>query len=128
MADKGRAAIYKGLGIPMEIKEYPVPDPEPGAIVVKVSVANICGSEMHMWRGDLNLGADGGTPADYPGPRGNGESSQTGGGNIHRFSRTAAERRRPGHLDVLLPLRALSGMSERTPRRMPHERLLHGTM
>jgi threonine dehydrogenase-like Zn-dependent dehydrogenase len=39
----------------MEIKEYPVPDPEPGAIVVKISMANICGSEMHMWRGDLNL-------------------------------------------------------------------------
>lgn len=55
MPDKGRAAIYKGLGTPMEIKEYPVPDPEPGAIVVKVSLANICGSEMHMWRGDLNL-------------------------------------------------------------------------
>jgi D-arabinose 1-dehydrogenase-like Zn-dependent alcohol dehydrogenase len=55
MADKGRAAIYKGLRIPMEIKEYPVPDPEPGAVLVKVSVANICGSEMHMWRGDLNL-------------------------------------------------------------------------
>jgi len=55
MADKGRAAIYKGLRIPMEIMEYPVPDPEPGAVLVKVSVANICGSEMHMWRGDLNL-------------------------------------------------------------------------
>jgi L-iditol 2-dehydrogenase len=56
MTKKGRAAVYKGLGIPLEIKEYPVPDPEPGAIVVKVSVANICGSDMHMWRGDLNLG------------------------------------------------------------------------
>lgn len=55
MAEKGRAAIYKGLGLPMEIMEYPVPDPEPGAVVVKVSMANICGSEMHMWRGDLNL-------------------------------------------------------------------------
>jgi len=55
MPDKGRAAVYKATGQPMEIREYPVPDPEPGAIVVKVSVANICGSEMHMWRGDLNL-------------------------------------------------------------------------
>jgi len=55
MADKGRAAIYKGTGQPMEIREYPVPDPEPGAIVVKVSVANICGSDLHMWRGDLHL-------------------------------------------------------------------------
>jgi D-arabinose 1-dehydrogenase-like Zn-dependent alcohol dehydrogenase len=55
MAAKGRAAVYKATGQPMEIKEYPVPDPEPGAIVVKISVANICGSDMHMWRGDVNL-------------------------------------------------------------------------
>jgi D-arabinose 1-dehydrogenase-like Zn-dependent alcohol dehydrogenase len=55
MAEKGRAAIYTGLGKPMEIVEYPVPDPEPGAILVKISVANVCGSDMHMWRGDLDL-------------------------------------------------------------------------
>ena len=55
MPDRGRAAVYKATGQPMQIKDYPVPDPEPGAIVVKVSVANICGSDMHMWRGDVNL-------------------------------------------------------------------------
>ena len=57
MVEKGRAAVYKGLGQPMEIKEYPVPDPEPGAIVVKVRMANICGSDLHMWRGDIDLAA-----------------------------------------------------------------------
>jgi len=57
MVDKGRAAVYKGLGQPMEIKEYPVPEPEPGAILIKVRRANICGSDLHQWRGDLNLTA-----------------------------------------------------------------------
>ncbi len=57
MAEKGRAAIFKGLGEPMEIKEYPVPDPEPGAILIKVSMANICGSDLHQWRGDIDLAA-----------------------------------------------------------------------
>jgi D-arabinose 1-dehydrogenase-like Zn-dependent alcohol dehydrogenase len=45
------------LGKPFEIKEYPVPDPEPGAILIKVSMATICGSDLHMWRGDLDLAA-----------------------------------------------------------------------
>ncbi len=34
----GRAAAFYGTGKPMEIKEYPVPDPEPGAIVVKTTL------------------------------------------------------------------------------------------
>lgn len=55
MVDKGRAAIYMGLGHPMEIKEYPVPEPEPGAILIKMRRANICGSDLHMWRGDIDL-------------------------------------------------------------------------
>ncbi|MEE8470189.1 MAG: zinc-binding dehydrogenase [Dehalococcoidia bacterium] len=57
MSDKGRAAIYRGLGHPMEIKEYPVPEPEPGAILIKVRMANICGSDLHIWRGDVDLAA-----------------------------------------------------------------------
>ena len=57
MVEKGRAAVYKAFGQPMEIKEYPVPEPEPGAILIKVRKTNICGSDLHMWRGDLNLTA-----------------------------------------------------------------------
>lgn len=57
MVQKGRAAIYKGLGQPMEIREYPVPEPEPGAILIKVSRTNICGSDLHQWRGDIDLAA-----------------------------------------------------------------------
>jgi D-arabinose 1-dehydrogenase-like Zn-dependent alcohol dehydrogenase len=59
MTEKGRAAIFKGLGQPMEIKEYPVPEPEPGAILIKVTMANICGSDLHQWRGDIDLAASG---------------------------------------------------------------------
>ncbi len=59
MADKGRAAVYREFGKPMDIVEYPVPEPEPGAILMKVSRANICGSDMHQWRGDVNLTTSG---------------------------------------------------------------------
>ena len=59
MGKKGRAAVYFGIGNPMEIKEYPVPEPEPGAMLIKVSRAVICGSELHIWRGQPDLAAMG---------------------------------------------------------------------
>jgi threonine dehydrogenase-like Zn-dependent dehydrogenase len=51
----GRAAAFYGPDIPMEIKEYPVPDPEPGAIVVRTTLANICESDLHQWRGEFDV-------------------------------------------------------------------------
>jgi threonine dehydrogenase-like Zn-dependent dehydrogenase len=35
----------------VEIREYPVPDVEPGAVLTEVERANVCGSELHIWRG-----------------------------------------------------------------------------
>ena len=34
------------------IEEFDVPDPEPGAILLKITQAGICGSDLHTWRGD----------------------------------------------------------------------------
>jgi D-arabinose 1-dehydrogenase-like Zn-dependent alcohol dehydrogenase len=55
--ETGRAALFFGPGKPMELTELPVPDPEPGAVVVRITRANICGSDLHIWRGDGVLGA-----------------------------------------------------------------------
>jgi D-arabinose 1-dehydrogenase-like Zn-dependent alcohol dehydrogenase len=52
MADIGKLACWMGYGKPFEIREYPVPDPEPGAAVIKVAIANVCGSDMHYWKGE----------------------------------------------------------------------------
>ena len=52
MADTGRMAVFHGTGKPFEIREYPVPDPEPGAALIKIALANVCGSDMHYWRGE----------------------------------------------------------------------------
>ena len=54
MAQKGRAAVFYGVGRPFGIKEYPVPEAGPGSAVIKVSMANICGSDLHIWRGEFN--------------------------------------------------------------------------
>src|SRR5947209_15263136 len=54
MPATGRAAVFTATGQPLEIREYPVPEPEPGAAVIKISLANVCGSDLHVWRGDLD--------------------------------------------------------------------------
>ncbi|MED4352828.1 zinc-binding dehydrogenase [Schinkia azotoformans] len=35
----------------LDYQEYTVPEPGPGAIIAKVSRTNVCGSELHIWRG-----------------------------------------------------------------------------
>lgn len=39
----------------LEFQEYEVPEPEPGAVVTEVVRTNICGSELHVWKGDHPL-------------------------------------------------------------------------
>src|ERR1051326_7572968 len=50
---KGRVAVLKAYGGEFDLREYPVPDPEPGAILVKLTRAGICGSDLHIWRGEM---------------------------------------------------------------------------
>lgn len=59
MTDTGRAALFFGPGNPFEIADLPVPEPAPGAVVMRVTRANLCGSDVHIWRGDGALGGRG---------------------------------------------------------------------
>lgn len=54
---KGRSIVLKGPNLPMEIQEHEVPDPEPGAIILRMTMAGVCGSDLHRWRGDLAAGS-----------------------------------------------------------------------
>ena len=49
----GRAMVNFGVGFPWEPREYPIPEPEPGAIVAKITMASICGTDVHLYRGDF---------------------------------------------------------------------------
>jgi threonine dehydrogenase-like Zn-dependent dehydrogenase len=51
----GRAVVLRQPQVPMTIEEFPVPDPEPGAIVVRITQAGVCGSDLHTWRGATAL-------------------------------------------------------------------------
>ena len=67
----GRAAVSFGPGR-MEIREYPVLPPEPDQALIRVSMATICGSDLHAWRGEMEniSGADAprrDRPASVPG-------------------------------------------------------------
>lgn len=55
MAETGRAAVYQGPYSPpdvFKIREYPVPEPEPGGLLIKITLANICGSDLHGYLGE----------------------------------------------------------------------------
>lgn len=50
---QGRVAVLRAYGGDFELRDYPVPEPEPGAILVKLTRAGICGSDLHIWRGEM---------------------------------------------------------------------------
>lgn len=47
----GQAWVFIGPGKPFELRRFPIPDVEPGAILVRVTIASICGSDLHGWHG-----------------------------------------------------------------------------
>ena len=49
----GRAMVTVATGAPMELREYPVREPRSDEILVRVTVASLCGSDLHMWRGEV---------------------------------------------------------------------------
>jgi len=50
---KSRAAVLRAPHEKVEIREIEILPPEPGAIVVKVEAATVCGTDVHIWQGDL---------------------------------------------------------------------------
>jgi L-iditol 2-dehydrogenase len=50
---KGRIAVMTTHSGDFEIREYPVPEVEPDAILVKITRGGVCGSDLHIWRGEL---------------------------------------------------------------------------
>lgn len=63
MSPVGRAAVFHAPRQPFEIRELPTPELEPGGVLVRVTSASICGSDLHFWRGDAPVYAVG-----APGP------------------------------------------------------------
>jgi threonine dehydrogenase-like Zn-dependent dehydrogenase len=48
------AAVLQEWGGPLELREYPLSPPEPGALLIEVDCATICGTDVHLWQGALS--------------------------------------------------------------------------
>jgi len=47
---KVRAAVTERPGL-IAMREFPMPDPAPGAAIMKVHYSGICGTDKHTFRG-----------------------------------------------------------------------------
>ena len=52
---KGKAAVFFGPGKPFQIREVTLPEIEPDAVAIRVSLANVCGSDLH-WYAEGGIG------------------------------------------------------------------------
>ena len=52
----GTAAVLGGFNAPLEVRAFPVPlRLEPGAALVRTTMAGICGTDVHLWKGELPI-------------------------------------------------------------------------
>ena len=94
----------------MEFREYPLPEVGPDDMLVKIHRANICGSDLHLWRGDGP-----GMPSDRAVVSGH---EMVGtlcrlGRNVRRDCLASVWPRRPGGLHLFYSVRRLPGLLAR---------------
>jgi threonine dehydrogenase-like Zn-dependent dehydrogenase len=56
MSDHAILAVMSEPQASMELREVPLPDPSPGEVLVEVVQSNVCGSDLHLWRGEMAPG------------------------------------------------------------------------
>ncbi len=50
-----RAAVLTAYKHPLELRDFPVPSVGPGEVLVRVEMAGICGTDVHLCDGELNI-------------------------------------------------------------------------
>lgn len=50
-----KLAVLTAAGRPIELQEYALTDPVPGTILCKVRMAGVCGSDVHIFKGELPI-------------------------------------------------------------------------
>ncbi|MGH9366078.1 MAG: zinc-binding dehydrogenase [Thermoanaerobaculia bacterium] len=49
-----RAAVMPGPGLPIEMRDYPVPRPQPGGALLETAASEVCGTDVHLHHGRLS--------------------------------------------------------------------------
>ena len=56
LAQASRAAVLTAYQEPLQVREYPIPaELSPGECLVRVEMAGICGTDVHLWLGQLPI-------------------------------------------------------------------------
>ena len=51
-----KASVLEKLKAPLVMREFPLPSRlEPGAVLVRTEMAGICGTDVHLWKGELPI-------------------------------------------------------------------------
>jgi len=51
-----RASVLEQFKAPLQLRDYSLPArPEPGAALVRTEMAGICGTDVHLWKGELPI-------------------------------------------------------------------------
>src|SRR5438552_5750855 len=51
-----KAAVLKEFQSPLEMHQYPLPASlEPSGALVRVEMAGVCGTDVHLWKGQLPI-------------------------------------------------------------------------
>ena len=120
MAETGRLAAWMGLGKGFEIREYPVPDPKPGALARQGRDRERLRLRHALLEGRAGHGEAGAeAPAEYR-PRAHGHGLPPRRRRDDRLGGPAAPRGRPRHLPLLPALRALPRLPSPPVQVVPH--------
>jgi threonine dehydrogenase-like Zn-dependent dehydrogenase len=55
MSMTARGAVLRAFHQPLEIADAEIPSPEPGAVVARIGLAGICGTDIHLSHGNLPI-------------------------------------------------------------------------
>lgn len=51
-----KASVLEKFNTPLQLHEWPLPEkPEPGAALIRTEMAGICGTDVHLWKGELPI-------------------------------------------------------------------------